>query len=359
MRPFVYESPPLMGEPDTITLAEFLARQFRKVEQSISSVETGDSGSGVVTYGALIPGTGNVEDDLNATDFTGEEYAGVDGCAATALSIKTNAVVTFGHNNVAYNWIGPGGVCVGLGGNYTALATDLAAIGTADHAILVNRNQADQHAQSAITDLVLDQGTQDTRIASLESSDAIQDGRLDTLEQHPPLTDNPHQVRHDQLPDVDPNPEDPHPQYKREQPSILMYGSCDNFGMTTGGNVLQNYTDTGYWGGASPSDFNPITGTITIPQSGVWQIIVFLTGQQGNDNKEESMFLEVGFDGGWEIASVFDVATDKTDWRSFALTATRGLPAGTVLQLRGRATAGLGTFNVDNVTFEVHKQRDL
>ena len=32
----------------------------------------------ILVYGALIPGTGNVWDDLNATDFTGEEYAGVD-----------------------------------------------------------------------------------------------------------------------------------------------------------------------------------------------------------------------------------------------------------------------------------------
>lgn len=275
--------------------------------------------------------------------------------------------------------------------------------GETDHRLLTNRDASSSHPQSAITGLLTDQATQDAAIVAAEanaqeakdlavqaSADAAQasaDVALvrDDLTTHENDFTNPHQVTAAQVgadtsAQVDSKDAatlasaqgytdaavtaheaapDPHPQYKTEQPSIILYGTCSNFEMTTGGNVLQGYSDSAFWGGANPSDPNPSAGTITVPSSGVYRVILSLVGQQGNSTKEESMFLEIFINGAWRIASVFEVATDKTDWRSFSVTVSRALTAGDVVQLRGRATAGLGTFNVDNVTFEIHKQLEL
>ncbi len=276
--------------------------------------------------------------------------------------------------------------------------------GETDHRLLTNRDASASHPQAAITGLLTDQATQDSNIAAAEanaqeakdlavqaSADAAQ-ASSDVAQVATDLVDhendfnNPHsttaaQVGADTSAQVDSKDAttlssansyadsaitahealpDPHPQYEMEMPSIILYGTCSNFGMTTGGNVLQGYSDSAFWGGANPSDPDPVNGTITVPSNGVYRFISLLVGQQGNSTKEESMFLEVQVNSnGWEIVSVFDVATDKTDWRSFSATATRALNAGDVVQLRGRATAGLGTFSVSNVTFELHKQKEL
>lgn len=157
------------------------------IEQNILQMGTDvdaevDPVQGLEVISADIAGTGNVEDDFNATDFTGHPNAN-----GTALVIEPYNLLIIGHQNVAYIWIGPTGVEVGVGGNYTAVNSDFQPLGTADHALLTNRDAMDQHPQSAITNLVADQATQDSR--------------LTTLEQHPPRTDNPHQVTHAQLSD--------------------------------------------------------------------------------------------------------------------------------------------------------------
>lgn len=129
--------------------------------------------TGVVAYTGIITddaGNGTVEGDCNATDFTGQNYA-----VGTALELLINGSITFGHKDVAYSWIGPQDTTVGLGGALTALSSHFAPLGTGDHAILNNRDLADQHPQSAITGLVADQNTQDGRLNT-------QDGRLDNLD---------------------------------------------------------------------------------------------------------------------------------------------------------------------------------
>ena len=328
MRPFVFENPPLAESLEGQALAEFLGRQLLKISQSLASIDT--EGGEVITYGASISGVGNVWDDLNVMDFTGEEFAGVDGCAATALSIKTNAIVTFGHSATAYIWEGPRGVCVGLGGNYAAVATDLVPIGTADHALLTNRDSADQHPQSAIegrgshANLEADQISQDGRLSTLESSQAVQDGRLDTLETHPPLTDNPHGVRHDQLPDVGIDPLDPHPQYDRAHVGLLLGGTTNNFTLNTTDSKLVNYSLSAQYNWPDDNDINPVTGEITIPEDGIYQFTAHVLGDQGNDTKEEWIELRIdvvgGPDPGRSRIDILEVATDKTTGRCLQAT---------------------------------------
>ena len=277
----------------------------------------------------------------------------------------------------------------------------LPTFGETDHRELTNRDASGSHPQSASTGLLTDQATQDSNITAADakaqeakdlavqaSADAAQ-AQSDVLVVKNDLTDhendtaNPHSTTAAQVgayttaqtdaadaatlvsangyTDTEitahEGAADPHPQYEQEQPSIVMYGTVSDFTMGTGGSALVNYSSAGAWGGASSGDYSQAAGTITVPETGVYQVIMLLVGQQGNSTKEESMFLEIQVNsGGWEVVSVFDVATDKTDWRSFSATATRSLSAGDVIQLRGRATAALGTFSVANVTFEAHKQ---
>ena len=149
---------------------------------------------GVTTSGFTITddsGDGSVSGDCNATDFTGQSPV-----IGQAADLKVSSINTFAHKAVAYNWIGPTGVTVGIGGSYIATAGDFVGVGTADHNILVNRNQPDQHQTADITGLDADQIAQDTATALVQTN-------LDT---HEADVSNPHNTLHSQLTDAsDPN----------------------------------------------------------------------------------------------------------------------------------------------------------
>ncbi|RLD04871.1 MAG: hypothetical protein DRI65_09910, partial [Chloroflexota bacterium] len=110
-------------------------------------------------------GGGDAISDLNATDFTGQEPIIV-----TAADIPLSSITTFVHKDVAYNWVGPTNVTVGLGGSYVAQAGDLVGVGTADHAVLVNLGVIDQHPINAIIGLVTEQTAQDTATALVQTN---------------------------------------------------------------------------------------------------------------------------------------------------------------------------------------------
>ena len=126
---------------------------------------------GVQTNGFRIDDLGGTQDpagaadDLNNTDFTGQEP--IIGTAAHIVKASFN---TFVHRDLAYTWLGPTAVTVGLGGTHTALAADLTGVGTADHSVMSNRDSADQHPTSAITGLDADQTTQDAATALVQSN---------------------------------------------------------------------------------------------------------------------------------------------------------------------------------------------
>ena len=318
-----------------------LQRESLGLQQQIDNLDTG-----LLVYGANIPGTGNVWDDLNAANFTGEEYAGVDGCASTALSIKENALVTFGHNLISYVWQGPQGVCVGLGGTYTAVSTDLSPLGTGDHTALANRNAADSHPQTAVggrggtSDLQADQFEQDQNLSN-----------------HIANTSNPHTVRHDQLPDVDVDPANPHSQYQLKLPGMFLGGTVSSFTLNTTDSKLINYTLGAQIHWPDDNDVDQIAGEITIPQNGIYRFTAQVIGTQGNDNKEEEITLKLNISGGPSPDRInidyWEVATDKTRNRSLKTTFTRPAYAGEVYSLWMHATTGLGTWTTELCTFEI------
>lgn len=133
----------------------------------------------------------------------------------------------------------------------------------------------------------------------------------------------------------------------------ILYGQCSSFTFNTSSSTLVNYSNSAIVGTAMTLD--SAAGTITINETGLYRIVALLVGTQGNDTKEESMYLRIESDFAADTIWAYDVATDKTNVRSFGATFTRGVPAGTALRLSCLATAGMGTFTVSEVTFEISK----
>lgn len=110
-------------------------------------------------------GAGNVENDVNVMDFFGQPDASNTDMFAT---IGPRDIVNITHNLVLYSWIGPHDVTIGLGGSYVSTAADYIVQGTADHSLLANLTDPDQHPTAAITGLDTDQATQDQNLVDHE-----------------------------------------------------------------------------------------------------------------------------------------------------------------------------------------------
>lgn len=141
-------------------------QQIAEVTQGIGLEQVPVNEETIVSFGITATddaGDGTVESDVNATDFTSQ-------LGTTFAPIENNYLVTVVHKAVAYLYQGPRPVNLGVGGDYVSVADDYTALGTADHNLLTNRTLADQHPQSAITDLLTDQATQDQNLLDHEAA---------------------------------------------------------------------------------------------------------------------------------------------------------------------------------------------
>ena len=136
----------------------------------------------LITQGEVITGVGEVWEAVNAYCFTGPYSDG--GCR---MCIPPNATVFVGYGDVSYRYFGPTEVCIGSGGaggrypNYVTTADDWAAIGTTNHAVLTGRDVVDSHPQAAITGLVAEQNTQNSRLDAIEAElIRLEQDKLDT-----------------------------------------------------------------------------------------------------------------------------------------------------------------------------------
>ena len=136
----------------------------------------------------------------------------------------------------------------------------------------------------------------------------------------------------------------------------LLAGDANSFGL--GGSIT---TITGYaasWASETYIDgggsVTPANGIIVAPVTGAYNVVCNIIGQQGNDNKEEAMFLWVrsNLQGDFRVGAL-EVATDKTDWRQMSASITLLLTAGEQISLGMSATTGLGTFNFEDTELAV------
>ncbi len=96
-------------------------------------------------------GTGFLPGDVNATDFSGR--ADPDPAPDTFLHIPDGSLTQIAHKGVVYFWMGPSGVDIGLGGDYTSDVDDFAAAGTSNHPLLEGLDTPNQHPIEAVTGL--------------------------------------------------------------------------------------------------------------------------------------------------------------------------------------------------------------
>ena len=147
---------------------------------------------------------------------------------------------------------------------------------------------------------------------------------------------------------------------KMPPPDIgALYGTTDAFTMGTSPTVLLNYASSGE-NGNFVGNVHSTSGLIIIPETGLYRIKAWVFGTQGNNTKEETMRLglrivnTVSQDGDYPKWA-FDVATDKTNERSFMFSQTLSLPQMAFLALYMNATASMGTFTVVDTTFEIER----
>ncbi len=306
-------------------------------------------------------GDGTVAGDVNATDFTSQ-------VGTTFLPVAVSDYLLVEHKNVAYIYIGPRPVNLGVGGDYVSVADDYVPTGTNDHALLVNRNAADAHPMSAITGLLADQTRQDDALVAHEAAanphPTYRDHSLQTnrniADQHPmsAITGlDADQVRQDDnLQAHLDDPGDPHPQYRQKQAFAAFWGAPGNMTIGTGAATVANWPNAA--AGNAIWDLNPVAGTMVIPEDGLYELTAWVIGNQGNDTKEESLRLLLDVDGTNDFIDVFDIATDKTSDRSLSASFVRRYTAGQTVSLLMNATTGLGTFAFRNGTFELEKIGD-
>ncbi len=140
------------------------------------------------------------------------------------------------------------------------------------------------------------------------------------------------------------------------QSAAAFWGAPGNMTISTTKRDVANWPNSAY--GDNEWAIDPVTGTITIPEDGVYRLVFWIYGNQGNDTKEESMRLGCRVDGEEVYLDVFSVATDKTDERAFSGTLTRRFVAEEDVTLFMDATAGMGTFAFSGGTFELVKLFD-
>ena len=222
---------------------------------------------------------------------------------------------------------------VGIGGSYIAVAGDFAAIGTADHSLLVNRNLPDQHETADITGLDADQAAQDAATALVQTNlddyetdndaaQAVQDSRLGTLETRADETDTEQGIQDG---DIQTNADnfanhlvasDPHPQYALEAA------------------VLANFVAAGYVsvGNDAPEAFPDITSTFQT-YSG-WDSLLLDPPRNAQNALPDGLIFEAN--GVWQINVRLAITHNESN-------------AGRIMQLRfinvTTNTPSLTTFN--------------
>ena len=136
----------------------------------------------------------------------------------------------------------------------------------------------------------------------------------------------------------------------------VLRGTTNSFTLNTSPHVLQNYT-AAHAAGPFEGNVDPVAGTITVPDDGIHTIIASVYGRQGNNAKEEDIWLYANVAG--EIINYdhmvgkVHVATDKSNERYITGVYTIFDEPGNVYSLGMLASAGMGTFTMIRANFEM------
>ena len=139
----------------------------------------------------------------------------------------------------------------------------------------------------------------------------------------------------------------------RDESGHILFGDADDVPWTTVENPIVNYTDSAVWQQGQSINIDPVAGTITVPSDGIYQVRMYVGGNQGNNSFNEDMFLMLRLDAASAPVARQTVPSNKTSGRIFASSVTRRLNVNQVLQLATLATADMGTFAIEQTSFEL------
>lgn len=144
--------------------------------------------------------------------------------------------------------------------------------------------------------------------------------------------------------------------FQGKEPELCMFEDADDITFNLTPDKIENYTNAYTKSDAPALNINLGTGEISIWQSGIYIVKVYLFGDQGLPAVTGKLFLQLDIDGVKETIAVYDSTTTTDAKRVFSAELVKTLNAGEVLSLFGVASADLGTFSIDTVSFTVVKK---
>lgn len=133
---------------------------------------------------------------------------------------------------------------------------------------------------------------------------------------------------------------------------MFLAGDADDFNLDTIDSQLVNFTAGGALG-IVPVDPDLVAGLITIPVDGIYTMSAYVYGLQGSPTQNQTIRLLGDVDGVRNIIATIDVSTPITVDRTLLASISRFLPAGAVASLYMNATADMGLFEIQTVSFEI------
>ena len=127
----------------------------------------------------------------------------------------------------------------------------------------------------------------------------------------------------------------------------ILYGSTAAFTLGTTAVTLGTYS-------SGSENANQTTGTITVPQDGVYRVTAWVSGTMSSPTQNNQYALLLLINGTTQVlVAVNDVAHNSTNRIALSAAVTRYATAGDTIQLQMVATASMGTCTFTNTTFEL------
>lgn len=137
---------------------------------------------------------------------------------------------------------------------------------------------------------------------------------------------------------------------------LVLYGSVDAFPLNTTPQPLLNYSDAKALNGGRDESIKPLSGTITVPFDGVYEVIAWVSGSMSSPTQNEQYALRLDVDTVKTVLAVNDVAYNLGNNLAVGATFTRGFTAGQVVYLDMLATASMGTCTLTDTTLELTRR---
>jgi hypothetical protein len=138
----------------------------------------------------------------------------------------------------------------------------------------------------------------------------------------------------------------------RSVPRMYLVGDVDDFNLDTIETTLVNYSQGGSLGNV-PIEPNLVTGEMTLPLTGAYQLVAYVYGLQASVTQNQTIHLKIAVNDVAQIVGALDVLSNQTQDRTLAVTLTRGFAAGDVITMVMSATGDLGTFNMQETSLEM------